>query len=56
MNKYPKQSPTNQPKAPKKPAHLKKNPSAHQAWLTAKKARNQAQYQPKKQGENHAER
>ncbi len=46
MNKYQKQiSPTNQPKyLNKKPAHLKKNPLAHQAWLNAKKARNQAQY------------
>ena len=46
MNKYQKQiSPANQPQyPPKKPAHLKKNPLAHQAWLNAKKARNQAQY------------
>jgi len=46
MNKYQSQiSPANQPKyLHKKPAHLKKNPFAHQAWLAAKKARNQAQY------------
>ncbi len=46
MNKYQSQiSPANQPKYPhKKPAHLKKNPISHQAWLAAKKARNQAQY------------
>ena len=46
MNKYQSQiNPANQPKyPPKKPAHLKKNPLAHQAWLNAKKARNQAQY------------
>ena len=46
MNKYQNQiSPTTQPKYPhKKPAHLKKNPASHQAWLNSKKARNQAQY------------
>ncbi len=46
MNKYQSQiSPANQPKYPhKKPAHLKKNPISHQAWLNTKKARNQAQY------------
>jgi hypothetical protein len=32
MNKYQKQISANQPKYPsKKPAHLKKNPAAHQA-------------------------
>ena len=51
MNKYQSQiSPANQPKyPPKKPAHLKKNPLAHQAWLNAKKVRNQAQYSRRKQ-------
>ena len=46
MNKYQSQiTHANQPKYPhKKPAHLKKNPLAHQAWLNTKKARNQAQY------------
>ena len=46
MNKYQSQiSSANQPKyPPKKPAHLKKNLLAHQAWLNTKKARNQAQY------------
>ena len=56
MNKYQKQiSPTNQLKYPnKKPARLKKNPLAHANWLATKKARNQAQYERKKQGGNHA--
>ena len=46
MNKYQNQiAQANQPKyPPKKPAHLKKNSTSHQAWLAAKKARNQAQY------------
>jgi len=46
MNKYQNQiSLAKQPKYPhKKPAHQKKNPASHQAWLNSKKARNQAQY------------
>ena len=46
MNKYQnKINPAHQAKYPnKKPAHLKKNPVSHQAWLNSKKARNQAQY------------
>ena len=48
MNKY-QPNPTNQPKAPKKPAHLKKNPLAHAIWLADKEARNQAQYQQRRQ-------
>ena len=52
MNKYQNRiSPATQPKYPhKKPAHLKKNPLAHAAWIAAKKARNQAQYAQRKLG------
>ena len=51
MNKYQsKINPIYQTKYPnKKPAHLKKNPASHAAWIAAKKARNQAQYAQRNQ-------